>query len=151
MRRSPGVVNPFRYLREMMKWDPFSEMAPLLGAQPMEGVSPAFDVVESQQAFVFKADLPGFNEKDLDITCSGNVLTISGSRRNEREEKGDTYYVCERSHGSFTRAFTLPQGADSDHMNAVMKEGVLTVTVPRLSPAPSRKIPVKAVTATAKA
>jgi HSP20 family protein len=136
----PAPRNP---LRELMKWDPFSEMAPLLGAQPMEGIVASFDVKETANTFVFKADLPGFVEKDLDITAVGDRLTISGQRRDEREEKGDTYYVSERRYGSFSRSFTLPEGIDLDHVNAELKNGVLTVSVPRVAPAPARKIVVK--------
>lgn len=140
-------ANPLRYLREMMKWDPFSEMAPLLGHQGGEGIVAHFDVKETPNAFIFKADLPGFVEKDIDITSVGNQLTISGHRKDEREDKGDTYYVCERRYGSFSRSFTLPQGVDVDHVSADIKHGVLTVNVPRVAAAPAKKIPVKAATA----
>ena len=130
-------------LRELMTWDPFSDMVPLLGSLPMEGIMASFDVKETPTTFVFKADLPGFAEKDLDITAVGDRLTIAGHRRDEREDKGDTYYVSERRYGSFTRTFTLPDGIDIGHVNAELKHGVLTVTVPRVAPAPARKILVK--------
>lgn len=130
-------------LRDLMKWDPFSEMAPLLGAIPTEGIVASFDVKETPNAYIFKADLPGFVEKDLDISAAGDRLTISGNRRNEREDKTDTYYVCERRYGSFARTFTLPQGVDIDHVNAELKQGILTVTVPRVAAAPPKKIAVK--------
>ncbi len=135
--------NPMNLLREMMKWDPFSELAPVLGLQPGEGIVASFDVKETPNAYIFKADIPGFTEKDLDITTAGNRLTISGNRRDEREDKGDTYYVCERRYGSFSRAFTLPQGVDVEHVNAEVKHGVLTVTVPRVAAPAAKKIQVK--------
>jgi HSP20 family protein len=68
---------------------------------------PDFEVKETKEGFVFKADVPGIKEKDLEITMTGNRLTISGKREAEMEERSDTYYACERSYGSFTRAFTL--------------------------------------------
>lgn len=148
-RQGATWASPIRHLREMMKWDPFSELAPVLGLQPEQGVLASFDVKETPNAYVFKADLPGFTEKDLDITTSGNQLTISGNRRDEREDKGDTYYVCERRYGSFSRAFTLPQGVDIEHVNAEVKHGVLTVTVPRVAAPPAKKIPVKSASAKA--
>ena len=129
--------------REMRKWDPFGEMAPLFGSQAMEGIVASFDVKETPTTFIFKADVPGFVEKDLDITAVGDRLTISGNRRDEREDKGDTYYVSERRYGSFSRSFTLPEGIDIDHVNAELKQGVLTVTVPRVAPAPAKKIVVR--------
>jgi HSP20 family protein len=138
-----GEQRPMNLLREMMKWDPFSELAPVLGLQPGEGVVASFDVKETPNAYIFKADIPGFTEKDLDITTAGNRLTISGNRRDEREDKGDTYYVCERRYGSFSRAFTLPQGIDLEHVNAEVKHGVLTVTVPRVAAPAAKKIQVK--------
>lgn len=150
LRQAAPAINPMRSLREMMKWDPFSDLAPLLGGFPsMEGINATFDVKETPNAFIFKADLPGFSDKDLDITYVGNKLTISGNRRDEREDKGDTYYVCERRYGSFSRAFTLPQGVDIEHVNAELKNGVLSVTVPRVAAAPAKKITVKSVAAKA--
>lgn len=137
--------HPLRWMRDLMKWDPFSAMAPM--AMPMQpGVIAAFDVKETPAALIFKADLPGFSEKDLDITAVGNRLTISGTRTDEREEKGDTFYVAERRHGRFTRSFTLPQGVDVDKVTAELKQGVLTVTVPRAVAGQAKKIAVKAAT-----
>lgn len=130
-------------LRELMNWDPFSELSPMFGVQPGEGVLASFDVKETANAYIFKADLPGFTDKDVDISVAGNRVTISGNRKDEREDKGDTYYVCERRYGNFSRTFTLPQGVDLEHVNAEMKQGVLTVSVPRVAAAPAKKIQVK--------
>ena len=140
---------PLRLLREMTKWDPFSELAPVFGLEPTEGIYASFDVKETANAWVFKADVPGFAEKDIDISTAGNRLTISGKRADEREDKGDTYYVCERRYGAFSRAFTLPRGADADHVHAELKQGVLTVTVPRMPEPPATKIVVKSASAKA--
>ena len=140
----PGV-HPLRWMRELMRWDPFSAMAPML--PPMQqAMNAAFDVKETPDALVFKADLPGFSEKDLDVTAVGNRLTVSGSRQDEREEKGDTFYVAERRHGRFSRSFTLPQGVDVDKVAAELKQGVLTITVPRAVAGQAKKIAVKGST-----
>lgn len=148
-RQPQGMMQPHRLWRELMRWDPFSELAPMMGQQPGQGVLATFDVKETPEAYVFRADLPGFSEKDLELAAAGNRLTVSGTRRDEREETaGDTYYVAERRFGAFSRTFTLPQGVDLEHINAELKQGVLTVTVPRASAGPAKKISVKAVTKT---
>lgn len=150
-QQAQGIAQqrPVNMLRDLMNWDPFSELSPMFGAQPIEGVLASFDVKETPNAYIFKADLPGFTEKDLDLATAGNRLTISGTRKDEREDKGDTYYVCERRYGNFSRTFTLPQGVDLEHVNAEMKQGVLTVTVPRVAAAPAKKIQVKSAAAKA--
>src|SRR5262245_43358340 len=76
-----------------------------------------------------KADVPGVKESDLDVTLTGNRLTISGKREAERKEQTETYYAYERSYGDFTRAFTLPDGIDTNSVVADLKDGVLTVSV----------------------
>jgi len=141
-----GYPHPLRLMRELMRWDPFSEMAPMMGAPMQQGVLAAFDIKETADAVIFKADLPGFTEKDLELNVMGNRLTVSGTRRDEREEKGDTYYVAERRQGRFSRSFTLPQGVDLDKVAADLKQGVLTITVPRASAGQAKKIAVKAST-----
>ena len=86
---------------------------------------------ENKDGYVFRADLPGVREDDLDISLTGNRLTISGKREQEKHEQGDTYYANERSYGSFSRAFTLPDGTDAENVRADLKNGVLQVTVPK--------------------
>lgn len=134
----PAMMHPLRWMRELMN---LSELGQL-----RQGVMAAFDVKETPEALVFKADLPGFTEKDLEITAAGQRLTISGTRQDEREDKGDTFYVMERRHGRFSRSFTLPQGVDLDKVAAELKQGVLTITVPRASAGQAKKIAVKAST-----
>src|SRR5689334_25321315 len=122
--------DPFRAMRELMRWDPFREMAPSFPAFPaFEGASfsPSFDVTETKDGYVFKADVPGVKVEDLEITTTGNRLQISGKRESEHESKTDTIYTFERQHGSFSRSFTLPDGADLAHAKSELKEGVLTL------------------------
>ena len=134
---------PLRMMRELMNWDPFREMMPVFPEQLATEFSPAFDVKETENAYVFKADVPGVKESDIEVTLTGNRLTINGERNEEKEEKGETYYSCERKYGSFTRSYTLPEGADAEHIHADLKSGVLTVAVPKLAAVQPKTIPVK--------
>ncbi|HVV48367.1 MAG TPA: Hsp20/alpha crystallin family protein [Polyangia bacterium] len=133
--------DPFRVVREMLRWDPFREMAPV-PAFEVPGYSPAFEVKETKDGFVFKADLPGTREQDVEVNVVGNRLTISGKREAEKEDKGDTFYTYERSYGSFTRTFTLPEQTDSEHVKAELKSGELTVVVPKTPAAVAKRVPV---------
>lgn len=92
---------------------------------------PAMDLVETADAFVLRADLPGLTEKDVKIEFEDNVLSISGERKSEHEEKKEGYYRVERSYGSFSRSLTLPEGVDPDAVKANFDRGVLEVRVPK--------------------
>ncbi len=131
---------PFRMMRELMNWDPFAEMMPSLRGVEMPIFMPQFEVKETKDAYVFKADLPGVKEEDLDISLTGTRLTVSGKREAEEKKEDERFYAYERSYGSFTRAFTLPEGIDADHVEADMKSGVLTLTVPKRPETQPRKI-----------
>jgi HSP20 family protein len=137
------ALNPFLNLRNLLRWDPFSEMAPLAGNMENElTFTPAFDVKETGTNYEFRADLPGIKERDIDVTISGNRLAITGSREQEKEEKGDLFYACERSYGSFTRTFTLPETADTEHVHCEMKDGVLSIMIAKQATEQPRKIPI---------
>lgn len=137
-------IDPFRMMRDWMRFDPFQEIAPLFSTEARAGVyAPTFDVKETKDAYVFKADVPAVKEADLDITITGNRLSISGKRENEKVEEHDNYYACECSYGSFSRSFTLPDGIDTDHIHADLKAGVLTVAVPKLPETKAKKVEVK--------
>lgn len=143
---APAVVRswePFRAFRDLLRWDPFVEMAPSGWAGELESFAPNFDVKETQNAFVFKADLPGVKESDLEVRLTQNRLTIAGKRESEKTDKSDTYYTYERAYGSFSRAFTLPAGIDADKIKAELKDGVLTVELPKPPEAQPKKIAVK--------
>jgi HSP20 family protein len=134
---------PFRMVRDLLRWDPFAELSGF--TTPMErGVfTPYFEVKETPGEYFFKADLPGVYEKDLEIALTGNRLTISGKREAEEQTESDTYYVYERSYGTFTRTFTLPEGVDADKVKADLKNGVLSLVVPKKPEAQPKKISVK--------
>jgi HSP20 family protein len=134
-----SVWDPFRVMRDVLRWDPFRELE-AAGGGDYGLFSPSFDVKENKDGYVFRADLPGVREEDLDIALTGNHLTISGKREQEKHEQGDTYYASERSYGSFSRAFTLPDGTDAENVKADLKNGVLQVVVPKKPEVQARKI-----------
>lgn len=146
--QSPAPVvrrdwEPFRLMRDMLRWDPFREMTPVFTSE-VSSYAPAFEIKETSESFVFKADLPGVKDQDLEVTTTGARLTISGKREAEyeKETKENNYYAYERSYGSFTRTFTLPEQADLAHIRAELRNGELTVVVPKTAAAVPRKIPV---------
>ncbi|HUJ60995.1 MAG TPA: Hsp20/alpha crystallin family protein [Kofleriaceae bacterium] len=142
-RTQQREVDPMRMMREMLRWDPFREMQSFFGRES-EVFDPDFEIADHKDRFVFRADLPGVKESDLEVKLTGNRLTISGKRESEHEDKADSYYACERSYGSFTRSFTLPTDqADLDHATADLRDGVLTIAIPKLAQAQSRSISVK--------
>ena len=136
-----GGFEPLRWMRDLMNWDPFAEMLPQIGGESL--FAPRFEVKENKDAYVFKADLPGIEEKDLEITLTGNRLTVSGKREAEERNEGERYYAYERSYGTFSRSFTLPDGADVEHAEGDLKGGVLTVTVPKKPEHQPRKLSLK--------
>lgn len=144
-RRSQGEergrgLDPFDLMQELMGLDPFRELSRGPTLARAETFVPKFDVKETKDAYVFKADLPGIKEEDLDVSLHGNRLSISGKREEEKREEGETWYTYERSHGDFSRSFTLPEGVDTEHVNAELKEGVLHVTLPKVPEAKPKKI-----------
>lgn len=101
---------------------------------------PAMDLVETEEHFVLRADLPGVDEKDVTIELENNVLTLAGERRSEHEEKREGYYRVERATGAFSRALTLPEGIDPDAVQADFDNGVLEIRVPKPEQAKPRKV-----------
>ncbi|HTQ43499.1 MAG TPA: Hsp20/alpha crystallin family protein [Polyangiaceae bacterium] len=136
--------DPWRTMRSLLSWDPFREMAPFPAFEERAiAFSPAFDVKETKDAYLFKADVPGMQDKDLEVTMTGNRLTVSGKRDEEKEEKSERYYTYERNYGSFSRSFTLPEGADTENLVAKLDAGVLTITVPKKPEVQPKRIAVK--------
>lgn len=107
--------------------------------------SPHLDVIEDDKEVRVSVELPGMDSQDFDVSLSHNVLTIRGEKKEEREQKGKSYYRMERSYGFFERSVPLPGGAQEDKIEATFNKGVLTVTVPKTVPAQGlKKIAVKA-------
>jgi len=105
---------------------------------------PAVDVLEKDGNLILRAEIPGINEKDIDLKLEGNVLTLKGEKRQESQEKRDSYHRMESYYGSFSRSFTLPESADRDQIKADYKNGILTITIPQKPEVRPREIPVAA-------
>ena len=120
---------------------PFTWERPLLGE--MEGWWPAVDVVDRENEFLVRAEIPGVEKEDLDVSMSDSTVTIKGmTRREEKQEKGD-YYRCEISRGSFSRTVTLPAVVDTSKAEADYKDGLLTLKIPKMEGAKRRRIKIK--------
>jgi len=104
---------------------------------------PAFDISETEDKIVVRADLPGVDVKDLDISITENVLTVKGEKRQEKEEKGESFHRVERRYGSFSRSFTLPAEVKAERVEAVYKDGVLRIEIPKAEASRPKRIEVK--------
>jgi HSP20 family protein len=106
--------------------------SPTLGSDSRSSaVSPAVDITEDATAFHWSAELPGMTEKDVHVSLAGNTLVIRGEKRQNHDEIDTGYHLSERSYGEFQRSFPLPEGADSERVEAEFANAVLTVTVPK--------------------
>ena len=101
------------------------------------------DITEDDKEYLVKADLPEIKKDEVKVTVENGVLSISGERKSEKEEKNKKFHRIERSYGSFERTFTMPEDADSAKMKAEFKEGVLRVHVPKNPVAQPKKIDIK--------
>ncbi len=124
----------------------FFDIEPAWRTQSVMSAMPAVDVTETDKAYEINAELPGMDEKNIEVKVADDVLTIKGEKREEKEEKNKDYYLSERSFGSFQRSFQVPNGVDTDKIEASFKNGVLTVTLPKSTEAQraEKKITVKA-------
>ncbi len=124
----------------------FGMEMPQLSASGGWQLVPAMDVVEKDDAYEITAELPGIEEKDVEIKLANRTLTLKGEKSEHREGKQKDYYLSERRYGSFQRSFQLPDGVDSDRIEAIFAKGVLTVKLPKSAEAKKseKKIQVKA-------
>ena len=124
----------------------FFDIEPAWRTQSVMTAMPAVDVTETDKAYEIVAELPGMDERNIEVRVADGVLTIKGEKREEKEEKNKDYYLSERSFGSFQRSFQVPRGVDTDKIDASFKNGVLTVTLPKSTEAQKaeKKITVKA-------
>jgi HSP20 family protein len=106
--------------------------------------APAIDIIEKDDKFIVKAELPGMKEEDIDVSVTGDTLTIKGERTIESEAKEDEFYLCERSYGSFMRSMKLPSMVDAEKIAATYENGVLEVSLPKTGEAEAKKIKVDA-------
>jgi len=104
---------------------------------------PAIDVADQDDAVIVRAEVPGCKAEDIDISIYGNTLTISGEKKEEKEEKEKGYYHIESAYGSFRRDLSLPAEVDTDKIDAACKNGVLTITLPKAEKSKAIKVKVK--------
>jgi len=140
--------NPFSILRQEMD-SLFDNFFQGFDVSPFEGrmgsFAPKVDVAESDKEIKITAELPGMDEKDIDVSLQNDILTIKGEKKEEKEDKGKDYYRMERSYGSFSRTIPLPIEVDTDKIEATFKKGVLNITLPKTAKAAAetKKIAVK--------
>lgn len=104
---------------------------------------PKIDVVEAEKEIKITAELPGMEEKDIDVSLSGDLLIIEGEKKAEKEDEKDGYRVMERSYGKFNRAIQVPTGVESEKIDAKFKNGVLKITLPKTEEAQKEKKKIK--------
>jgi len=139
--------NPFMSLqREIDRlFDDFTRGFPVFSnGGAVAELLPNMDVTETDKQIEITAELPGLEEKDVQVNLADNVLTIRGEKKAEKEEKDKTYRLVERSYGAFVRSLELPEGIDANAIKATIDNGLLKVTVPKPAPAQVKKIDVKA-------
>lgn len=105
--------------------------------------NPTVDIYENKDQIVIEAELPGMNREDFDLSFENNIITLRGERRFEKKDESDNYHRVERSYGSFTRSFTLPQTVSGDGISAEYRNGVLRVTLPKREEIKARRIEIK--------
>jgi HSP20 family protein len=137
-RQLNSLFNEFGPIRRT-EFEPFERF--FLGG----AASPAVDVVEKEKEFAITAELPGLDEKNVEVKLSNGSLIISGEKKVEKEEKDKDYYFSERRYGSFRRAFRIPEGVDPDKIEAAFDKGILTVRLPKTEEAQKseKKIDIK--------
>ncbi|MGE5858288.1 MAG: Hsp20/alpha crystallin family protein [Solirubrobacterales bacterium] len=141
----------------LIRWDPIRELDSLQGDMNrlfdrfFEGRAPnsasrrwipAMDLVETEDHLVLRGDLPGMTEDDVDIEIKDGVLTVSGERKTDHEEKGEGYHRVERAFGSFSRSLNLPQGVDPEKIEAKFDNGVLEVRIPKPAEAKPTRVEI---------
>jgi HSP20 family protein len=136
----------------LSRWNPFNEIQRLRDelfrgwpgqGSEVQNFAPAVDIYEDEGMITVSAQLPGVKAEGVHIDVENNVLTLSGERKLEREDKREGYHRIESSYGSFTRSFVLPESADSEKVEANLSDGVLTVRIPKRAEAAPKRIEVK--------
>jgi HSP20 family protein len=161
-QNSPIPPEKEQIMTTLIRYDPFKEMddmqsrlARIFGLTPARTEdggkelmtvtewSPSVDIIEDEKEWLVKTDLPEVKKEDVKVTVENGVLTITGERKFEKEEKDKKYHRIERSYGTFMRSFTLPDGADGSKVNADFKDGVLKVHLPKSEKAKPKSVEVK--------
>ncbi|MBC8552701.1 MAG: Hsp20/alpha crystallin family protein [Candidatus Brocadiales bacterium] len=145
-------------MMSLVKWNPWREIEdmfdrydravglPRIGTQEVMTSgdwSPRVDIVENDNEFLIKAEIPEVKKEDVKVSVDNGVLTLKGERKQEKEEKGKKFHRVERYYGSFTRSFTLPENVDESKIKATFKDGMLNLQVPKTEKAKPKAIDVK--------
>ena len=126
---------------DLWPWSGLGSIRSLM--QGREEWLPDMDILEQEGKLVVRLDLPGLKREDIDIAIGGDMLVVSGHRSEEKETKEEDYYCAERSYGSFRRAIRLPEGANTDTIEATYKDGVLEMQIPRPTPPEPKRLRVE--------
>ncbi len=139
LRRNPFDFD-LDFPRELERFlnRPFTRNLEVLAEEWM----PSVDIAETKDEIKVKAEVPGMTKEDISISLADNVLTLRGEKKQEKEEKGKTFYRMERSYGSFARSFSLPTAVLANKVKAVYKDGVLEITLPKSEQVKSKEIPI---------
>ncbi len=116
-------------------WPSLYEPLRQAGQRVAEWIAPASEASAVGEAYRISVELPGVDDKDIDVSVQDGVVVLKGEKRIERQEKGETWFFSERQYGAFSRSFRLPPDADADGIRGDLKDGVLTLTIPKKSPA----------------
>lgn len=143
----------------IVRWRPFRDMVniqdemnklfddflgrPLMRTEWSDGIwNPSVDISETKDNVLIKAEMPGLSRDDVKISVQDNMLTLTGEKKQEKEEKETNYHRIERSYGAFSRSFTLPTSVKSDKIKATYKDGVLSITLPKTEEVKPKEIPI---------
>jgi HSP20 family protein len=143
--RDRSVASPFMSLQHEIDrlFEDFSRGFPTIAGNGATALMPSMDVTETDKEIEITAELPGLEEKDVQINIADNILTIRGEKKAEKEQKDKNYRLVERSYGSFERTLELPEGVNVDDIKANISKGLLKVTVPKPASTQAKKIEVK--------
>ena len=123
----PSIINEIDHFFNNFRSDLFTTVQ-------SHNWAPNFEVLNMDDSYIVRADLPGLTKKDVNIGIADNIVTISGDRKNENNQDDSHYKYSELSYGSFSKSFTLPEDAVEDKISASMRDGVMTLNVPRMEP-----------------
>ncbi len=143
----------------VLRWKPFGDLLGFQGRinplfeddffknwekqkQAVSSWAPSTDVIEAKEEYIFKMELPGLEKDQINIELDNNILTVKGEKKEETEEKGETYHRVERCNGSFSRSFNIPKNVDQKRIKANMKNGVLELHVPKVEESKPKSIPI---------
>lgn len=115
-------------------WPSLYEPLRTFGSKLHDFLAPASEASSDEDSYRIAMELPGVEEDDIELTVDGGVVSVKGEKKTSREEKGETWFFSERQYGAFSRSFRLPADADEAKVAADLRDGVLTITVPKLAP-----------------